>query len=212
MKRLRNLALGAALLPASASFAQSPQQPIDEEWPPMEQEAPPFEQEPRPIEQPPRPTQMTEDRRLEAEVKAHVLPVVAGIESAELAIGALHELATAERFQRRDARKTAELAEHGVRIAHERAQELQRLRGLSDEERRAAQDAARQLQEARSTLRRVNRQVGTIEGMLRRQEAENVRSEAQRLQSELRAARTSIEKVASAYDVPMHLEIRQQMR
>lgn len=147
------------------------------------------------------------EAKKQIEVKGYVLPIVAGIKSAEMSAAALHQLASSEPFERRDARKTAELAEQAVRIAHERADDLREMKGLSAEARSQAETATKKLKEARSSVERIQRQVGVLEEPFRRNEAENVRNESVRLHAELSAAEKAIQSVADSYHISTKLEL-----
>lgn len=151
--------------------------------------------------------QQAAEAKMQIEVKGYVLPIVAGIKSAEMSAAALHELATTEPFERKDARKTAELAEQAVKIAHERADDLRGIKGLSAEARSQAETATKRLKEARSSVERIQRQVGVLEEPFRRNEAENVRNESMKLHTELAAAEKAIQSVADSYHISTSLAL-----
>lgn len=146
------------------------------------------------------------DTKKQTEVKGYVLPILAGIKSAQMSAATLHELATSEPFARRDARKTAELAEQTVKIAREHAEALHKLTGLSPDARAQAEAAVTALRQARSSVDRIQRQVGGQGAAFGRNEAENVRGESARLHTELSQAQSAIEQIARAYHISTSLE------
>jgi hypothetical protein len=152
----------------------------------------------------PPPAQNAEAKQ-QIEVKGYVLPIMAGIRSAEMSAAALHELSTTDPFERKDARKTAELAEQAVRIAHERAEDLHEMKGLSAAARADAETATKKLKEARSSVESIQRQVGVLEAPFRRNEAENVRKDSERLNSQLSDAERAVQRVADAYRISTKL-------
>ena len=154
------------------------------------------------------PEQAAVEAKRQGDVKGYILPIVAGIKSAKMSAAVLHELSTTEPFERADARKTAELAEQAVRIAHERAQELHDMKGLTAEARAQADSATKQLKEARASVERIQRQVGVVEGVFRRDEADNVRNESMRLNAQLADAERAIGRIADAYHVSTNLDLR----
>lgn len=129
------------------------------------------------------------------EVKGYVLPIVAGIESAQMSAAALHQLATAETLARQDVRRTAELADQAVRIAQARADELRKLKGLSAEAKPEAEATASKLKAARATVKDIQRQT----------EAAQVRDASARLHAQLADAHKSIERLAGMYEVSIDL-------
>jgi hypothetical protein len=181
MKIVRRLLVALALVVPGAVWAQAAQEPA--------------------------PAQVPAGGKQQAEVKGYVLPVVVGVESAERAAAVLVELSNTEPFERTDARKTAELAEQAVNIAHERAEDLSEMKGLSAEAHAEAERAMHRLKEARSTVERIQRQVGLLEGPFRRHEAASVRSEARQLLTELTEAQAAIQRVASLYGISTRLEL-----
>lgn len=146
------------------------------------------------------------EAKKQTEVKGHVLPIIAGIKSAKMSAAVLHELAVTEPFERRGARGIAELAEQAVRISRERAEHLRDLKGLSAEARTEAEKATKKLKEARSSVERIQRQVGIMEAPLRQNEAESVRNESVRLHAELSDSEKAIEKIADIYQVSTNLD------
>jgi hypothetical protein len=148
------------------------------------------------------------DAKKQAEAKGNLMPVIAGIESAQTSAKALQELAGTEPFERRDARKTAQIAEQGAKVAHERAEDLAKMKGLPPEAREEAKAAAKKLKEARSTIKHIQREVGTIEGHFHRDQAKSVADLSAKLTTELEDARRSIQKVADTYGVSMDLQER----
>lgn len=129
------------------------------------------------------------------EVKGYVLPIVAGIESAQMSAAALHQLATAEPLGRQDVRRTAELADQAVRIAQARADELRKLKGLSAEARPEAEATASKLKAARASVKEIQRQ----------SDAAQVRDASARLHAQLADAHRSIERLAGMYKVSIDL-------
>jgi hypothetical protein len=142
-----------------------------------------------------------------AEVKGYVLPTVVGIESAEMSAAALHELATTEPFERRDARKLTDLAGPAIRVAHDSAEGVAKMNGLSGEARSEAEAATKRLKDARASLERIEKSVKGAEGRMEREEAMKVRDDARRLNSELNSAEKSIERIAGTYNISTKLEL-----
>ena len=140
------------------------------------------------------------------EVKGLVLPAFAGIQSAEVSVAAVHELANDAKLQRKDLRKAAELAEQGVRVAQKSADDLKGIKGLSGEAKNEAQAAAAKLKEARTSVEHIQRQVG-LTGAFRKDEADTVRQESMKLHAALGEAQQSLQKVAGRFQVSTRLEL-----
>lgn len=147
----------------------------------------------------------------EQQTARHALvPVLAGLMSAETSMAAIDALLGQEPFSRKDIRQAAELAEESVRIAHERAEEIADMDHLPPDVHQPARDTSRRLREARRAVERIQNQVGAVQGVFRRHEAERIRTELTTLRAELRAARTAVEPLAEAYGLPMDLNVNGQ--
>lgn len=142
------------------------------------------------------------------EVKGYVLPIIAGIESAQMAAAALGQLATMETLARKDVRTTAELAEQAIRIAQERTEDMRKVKGLSAEARPEADALLNKLKTARASVKKIQRQVSGS-GKLRPNYAGGLRNEAAQLHTTLADAHESIEKLAGMYDVSTSLTMPQ---
>lgn len=142
----------------------------------------------------------------ENQVKAQVLPALAGVEAARVSVAALRELAMMQSLDRRDARRTAELANRGIEMAQERIEALGDMRQLSPEARNDVNTAERQLREARASIEQIHRDVGVVEGIVQRDEAQNVRARSEELHTQLAGAQRTIEHLAGQYRISTNLE------
>lgn len=140
------------------------------------------------------------------QVQSHVVPAIAGIESADNLTAVLYELASNPQQRQKDAQMTIDLAQRALGLALDRAEALDGMKGLSDDAQEQAQQATMKLREARVMMRSIDKQVGGKK--LTPKQSEIVRSQAKELHDDLSAAEESIERIAKAYDVPTELEFR----
>lgn len=141
------------------------------------------------------------ESKMHAEVKGYVLPAAVGIRSAEMSASALEALAQTDQIRGKDVRKTADLAEESVKLAHESTQSLRDVRGLSEEVKAQIGMATRDLEKARETAKRIKRDVGKVEGVFKEDKAEKLRKDAQELSQQLSLARTNIKSAAERYKI-----------
>jgi hypothetical protein len=192
MKVIRWFTIAAALSMPSTLLAQGAQERPMEEQPPQQQ------------------GQEQQEKKSQAEmdkVKAHVVPAVTGIQVADKAVSALHELAGAEQLDKKDAQKTVQLAEDGIQMALTRTQALNKMEGLSAEAKSEADSAMKTLREARTNLKAIQKKVQTKQARIPRKDIEQIREQAKNLHQSLSDAESSVEQVAKAYDVPTDLEM-----
>lgn len=139
-------------------------------------------------------------------VRAHIVPTVAGIEAADKAVAALYELAGDEQLRPEDARRTIALAKQALAMSTDRLSDLEDMSGLSSDAKSEAESAATKLKDARTTISRLERQIGKRNATISRNTTEQIRSHAKDLHDDLSEAESSVENVAKAYDVPTDLE------
>ncbi len=137
-------------------------------------------------------------------LRSHVLPAVAGIEAADKAIGALYELTSEDTINVRDVRETVALARQAITLATDRADSLNAMTSLSDDADSEADRASTKLEEARTTLVRIDKQLK--KGKLSRNQIEQVHEAARDVHQDLSDASNAVERVAKAYDVPTDFE------
>lgn len=195
MQTIRYLMVAFSLaIPATALAQAAPQQP-EQQQPAPQQAAP----------QQPVPSMQVAPKQL-AEIKGNILPIQAGIESTRASAYVLRSLATTEPFERKDARKTAEIANQAAKVAYQSAEDLSKMKGLSAEALAQAQLAAGKLKEVRSTIDQIEGQIGIIEGAFVKNDAENVRNLAARLLEDLDSAQRATQNVANIYQVSTKLD------
>ncbi len=139
-------------------------------------------------------------------VHANVVPAIAGIEAADKAVAVLYELAGGEGLRQKDAQDTVALARQALDMALDRAAALDNVRGLSRDARTQLDRATRSLRQARTTLRRIDEQVGNRQARVPLDRAQRLRDQAGSMHEDLSDAEDSIERIAKAYDVPTDLE------
>ena len=199
MKSLRTLVAGLVLCAPAALFAQETEDPPEtepqEEPPPMGEES----QQPEPLREQGSYEKETTDSK--KKVTKQVLPAKAGIDAAEGAVNALHQMTEAEQFDPKDGRKSLELARDGIGMALERTQNLTNVAGLSKEAKSDARNVHSKLREARTTLDQVDKRMKQAKAPLAEKEREQLREHMKDLQSDLSDAKSSLQEVATAYDV-----------
>ncbi len=141
-----------------------------------------------------------------AKINAHVIPIVAGIESADKATGVLYELAGSEQLTQKQAQETVELAQDALDLALDRATALDDVAGLSSDAKNEAERATTRLRDARSSLQDLEEQVSQKRTRVSRDDAERIREQAADIHENLSEAEDAIERIARAYDVPTDLE------
>ncbi len=200
MQTIRYLMVALSVaVPATALAQATPQQPEQQQAAPQQ----PAPQQAAP--QQPAPSMQVAPKQL-AEIKGNILPIQAGIESTRASAYVLRSLAMTEPFERKDARKTAEIANQAAKVAHQSAEDLSKMKGLSAEAQAQAQLAAGKLKEVRSTIDQIEGQIGIIEGAFVKNDAENVRNLAARLLEELDSAQRATQNVANIYQVSTKLD------
>ncbi|HMY17166.1 MAG TPA: hypothetical protein PKA58_12660 [Polyangium sp.] len=200
MQTIRYLMVALSVaVPATALAQAAPQQPEQQQAAPQQ----PAPQQAAP--QQPAPSMQVAPKQL-AEIKGNILPIQAGIESTRASAYVLRSLAMTEPFERKDARKTAEIANQAAKVAHQSAEDLSKMKGLSAEAQAQAQLAAGKLKEVRSTIDQIEGQIGIIEGAFVKNDAENVRNLAARLLEELDSAQRATQNVANIYQVSTKLD------
>lgn len=200
MQTIRYLIVALSVaVPATALAQAAPQQPEQQQAAPQQ----PAPQQAAP--QQPAPSMQVAPKQL-AEIKGNILPIQAGIESTRASAYVLRSLAMTEPFERKDARKTAEIANQAAKVAHQSAEDLSKMKGLSAEAQAQAQLAAGKLKEVRSTIDQIEGQIGIIEGAFVKNDAENVRNLAARLLEELDSAQRATQNVANIYQVSTKLD------
>lgn len=148
-------------------------------------------------------SQQSEDS-MQTRVKGNVLPLAAGIKSAEASAAALHQMASTDPLDRSDARSAAELAEQGVDVAQERAENLSEIEGIKAQT--DAKAVTEALNDARDTVEKIQRTVGFVQGPFQSDEAKNVRDLSAQLNQQLKQAKQSMQKVADNYGISTDLE------
>lgn len=144
--------------------------------------------------------------KMSTNVESHVVPAIAGIQSADKATAVLYQLATSEQLDPKDAQRAIDLAQQALALALNRAEALDGMRGISDNAQNQAERAKVALREARATLRTVDKQVGTKKLSL--EKAEQLQAHANEIHEDLSKAEAAMESIAKAYDVPVDLEFR----
>ncbi len=138
-----------------------------------------------------------------ADVKAHLVPAIAGIESADKAAAALYELSSAEQINRQDAQRTVQLAQQALNLAYGRTQALGNMKGLSSDARSEVDAAEAKLRDARQTLSQLQKEVGAG---TRTEDMKQIQDHAKTLHGDLSDAQKSVDRIAKAYDVSTKLE------
>lgn len=141
---------------------------------------------------------------MQAKVRGNVLPLAAGIKSAQASAAALQEMAANEPLDHGDARSAAELAEQGVDVAQESAENLTEIEGIKAQT--DAQAAAEALSDAHDTVEEIQRAVGFVRGPFQSNEAQKVRDLSAQLSRQLQQAQQSMQKVADNYGISTDLE------
>lgn len=182
------------------------EQPPPEQQPP-EQPPPTTQPSPTETEQPRQQGETdTLDPKMHAKVQASVWAAALGIHMGDIATGVLTEMASIEPLERSSVREVVALADQGVQTAHKSAKELHKMKALGQQERAEAKRATDKLDEAQATIRRMKQQVGTMARVFDKTEADNVRTGAMRLRSELGDAQKSIQQIAEAHQVELQME------
>lgn len=166
--------------------------------------------EQRTTEREPRTRQDMEQYRREmrtAELREHVLPAMASIETAQISAAALHELAS-EAFDPQYARRNVELADQALRFGSEQVDSLREMRGLSRDERARLDEAARHLRDAHSTAQRIQESVGAE--LVRQQQADELRNHSEQLHTQLADAHRAIEGIAEDYQISTRFTLQEQ--
>lgn len=148
-------------------------------------------------------SQQSEDS-MNAQVRGNVLPLAAGIKTAQASAGALQQMASNGPLDHSDARSAAELAEQGVDVAQERAENLTEIEGLKSQADVKAVTAA--LNDARDTIEEIQRKVGFIQGPFESNDAQKVSTLSAQLSKQLQQAEQSMQKVADNYGISTDLE------
>jgi len=143
----------------------------------------------------------------DVEVKGYVLPIAAAVQSAQLSVSALSELAGTESVHRRDVGKLVELAMHAVRIATTQATNLIATRRLPAQEHADAQGVQEQLRSARGGLSRIDRSVAKPPHELRRDLARQIGKDSLQVHGDLSRAEQKLEGLASRHHVPLRFEM-----
>lgn len=139
-------------------------------------------------------------------VQSHVVPAVAGIQSADKAAAVLYELSGNEQLRQKDAQATIDLAQRALTLALNRTEALDDMDDISDDAESQAERATVALREARMTLRKIDKQVGGKK--LSPKQAEQLRAQVKDVHDDLIDAENAVEQIAKAYDVPIELEFR----
>lgn len=139
-------------------------------------------------------------------VQSHVIPAVAGIQSADKAAAVLYDLSGNEQLRPKDAQTTVDLAQRALTMALNRAEALDDVAGLSSDAKSETARATTALREARTTLRKIDKSVGTKK--LTPKQTELLKEQVKDLHEDLSDAENAVEQVAKAYDVPIELEFR----
>lgn len=148
-------------------------------------------------------SQQSEDS-MNARVKGNVLPLAAGIKSAQASAAALQEMAASQPLDHSDARSAAELAEQGVDVAQERAENLTEVEGIKAQADVKAVTQA--LNDARDTVEEIQRTVGFVQGPFESNDAQKVSKLSAQLHKQLEQAKQSMQKVADNYGISTDLE------
>jgi hypothetical protein len=141
-------------------------------------------------------------------IQAHVMPMIAGIESADKAAAVVYELSGGNQLLQSDVQTAVDLARQALTLAHDRAVALDKLAGLSDNARVEIARAQMKLQEARTTVQKIDQKVAKKQARVARNHAEMLREQAKDVHDDLVEAEKAIEQVARAYDIPTDLEFR----
>jgi hypothetical protein len=151
---------------------------------------------------------MNKDKRDKAatHVQTHIVPAIAGIQSADKAAAVLYELSGNEQLRQKDAQVTVNLAHQALTMAINRADALDDVVGLSSDAKTEAARASTALRQARMTLRKLDKRIGGKKWTPN--EAEEIRVQVKDLHEDLSNAENAVEQIAKAYDVPIELEFR----
>lgn len=146
------------------------------------------------------------DVRTQGEIRGYIWPIAAGIEGARASTVALQSLSTNEPFNRKDARKAAEIADKSLTVAYDTAEELSKMKGLTLDAKAQAQNAVMKLKAARGTLSQIRDQVGVIEGLFERVDAEKVHNLSTTLITQIHEAQKATQSVADVYQISVSNE------
>lgn len=141
------------------------------------------------------------DAKTQAAIKGYIWPTAAGIEGARASAAALESLSTTEPFNRKDARKAADIADKSLTVAHDSAEELSKMKELSPEARTRAQNTVTKLKAARETLDQIKDQVGVLEGLFERNDADKVHRLSSTLTVQIQDAQKATQGVADMYEI-----------
>jgi hypothetical protein len=141
----------------------------------------------------------------QADLRSYLIPIQAGLKSAETSIAALSELASTEPFEVRGLLDAARLAEESVEIAHGRTTDIARMQGLSEEPQKEARSAETNLQEASAMIADIQQQMASAGGRLPATQAEHIRDMSAKIRNELHDAEEAIQRFADHYGLSTDL-------
>jgi hypothetical protein len=196
MKTTRNLLVALVLTIPPLAIAQAA---------PPSEPAPAGENKPAP----PRDAQRA-DARMQEKVKSHMVPILVGIDAAHGSAAALFQLASPAPTENKHVRRTADLAEEAVKLAHEEARDLGKLEGLYADARRQADALSKKLSQAKESVDRIQAQVTMIQGAFGNNDARVIQDDAKRLKMQLAEAKIAAKELAGRYNVPTRVDFTAQ--
>jgi hypothetical protein len=207
MKAFRSWTVALALSTPAIAFAQSAEQPDQQQQMPSDQQQmPPDQQQQGQMPQGQQQGQMQQGQMSEQAqlISSHVVPTIAGIESADTAAAALYNMAgSGQKLDRKAVENTVQLAQQGIQIAMTRVQSLQKVKGLSQEDKDQANNVVQSLKQARTTVQQLQKKAGTAKDP---NAMEQIRQQTMELHNNLDQAQNAVEQIAKTHQVPTELE------
>lgn len=202
MKAFRSWTVALALSTPAIVFAQGQpgqQQPPGQQQQqmPQDQQMPPDQMQQGQMQQ----GQMSQQAQM---ISSHVVPTIAGIETADTAAAALYNMAgTGQKLDRKAVQNTVQLAQQGIQIAMTRAQALQKVKGLSQEDKDQANNVVQSLKQARTSVQQLQKKASAATNQAA---MEQLRQHTMDLHNNLDQAQSAVEQIAKSHQVPTELE------
>jgi len=205
MKAFRSWTVALALSTPAIVFAQGAQQPGQQPRQQQQQQMPQDQQQ-MPQDQMQQQGQMQQGQMSQQAqmISSHVVPTIAGIETADTAAAALYNMAgSGQKLDRKAVQNTVQLAQQGIQIAMTRAQALQKVKGLSQEDKDQANNVVQSLKQARTTVQQLQKKAGMAQDP---NAMEQIRQQTMDLHNNLDQAQSAVEQIAKTHQVPTELE------
>lgn len=137
-------------------------------------------------------------------ISSHVVPAIAGIETADKAAAALYKMTeSGQKLDQKAVKNTMQLAQQGIQVAMTRSQELQKVKGLSPEDKNQANNVVQSLKQARTTMQQLQKKASSAKDQAA---IEQLRQQTMDLHNNLDQAQSAVEQIARSHQVPTELE------